>query len=329
MVWEPTVRVPMVNVAVPPAPRLTTPSEVEPSRNSTPPVVTGDPPEVTLAVNVTSSPNTDGLPLVVSAVAVANLSTTWSSWSELVAKLGEPPYVARIVWVPAASVDVVKEAVPLASTGTAGWSLPSTEKVTEPEVCGLPPEVTVAVKVTESPTNDGFLLDVSAVAVAALFTTWVSVPELVASSAVPPYVAVIGCDPTVRLEVVSVALPSASTGTGPPRLVPPSLNWTEPAVTGLPPAATFAVRVTLCPKVDGFGAAVTAVVVGLCEVMVRHQPLLIAPKSPVASSTTQRLQVPFGLPPFRLAMVVAVVGVGAGAGIGSVGWSTLLMFVGL
>ena len=67
-----------------------------------------------------------------------------------------------------------------------------------------------------------------------------------------------------------------------------------PLATGLPPPVTVAVKVTLWPTVDGLGLAVSAVVVGTAEVMVRHQPPLMLPLSPVASSLTHRLHVPLG-----------------------------------
>ncbi len=67
-----------------------------------------------------------------------------------------------------------------------------------------------------------------------------------------------------------------------------SKNVTVPSVTGLPLLVTVAVKVTLVPVVDGFGADVTAVAVATAAsavVIVRLQPPLIDPMSPVASST--------------------------------------------
>ena len=57
-------------------------------------------------------------------------------------------------------------------------------------------------------------------------------------------------------------------------------------------------------------AARTAVVVGTAEVMVRHQPPLMLPLSPVASSLTHRLHVPLGEAPLN---ALANVDVPAGA----------------
>ena len=65
---------------------------------------------------------------------------------------------------------------------------------------------------------------------------------------------------------------------------------------------------------DGLGLAVSAVVVGTAEVMVRHQPPLMLPLSPVASSLTHRLHVPLGDWPLKVANCVAPLEAGAGAG---------------
>ena len=73
-------------------------------------------------------------------------------------------------------------------------------------------------------------------------------------------------------------------------------------------------KVTGCPKVDGLTLDVTAVVVALNVEMVRHQPPLIDPASPLASSTTHRLHTPLPLAPLKVASVVAPLNTGAGAG---------------
>ena len=69
--------------------------------------------------------------------------------------------------------------------------------------------MTVAVNVTDCPKIEGFADDVSAVVVSASETTWSTESSLVASWAVPLYVAVIVWVPVVRAEVVSVAWPLA------------------------------------------------------------------------------------------------------------------------
>lgn len=66
------------------------------------------------------------------------------------------------------------------------------------------------------------------------------------------------CDPPVNAEVVKVAIPLARIPL--PIDVLPSLNVTLPV--GVPaPEATVAVNVTVCPKIDGLGSDVRAVVV--------------------------------------------------------------------
>ena len=70
--WLPTASVEVVNVAWPEPLRVTLDaSAVAPSLNVTVPAVTGLPPLVTVAVNVTVWPNVDGLGDEVSAVVVA------------------------------------------------------------------------------------------------------------------------------------------------------------------------------------------------------------------------------------------------------------------
>ena len=77
-------------------------------------------------------------------------------------------------------------------------------------------------------------------------TTWppLSVPLLVLKLPSPPYVAVIGCVPALKLEVAKVATPLPF-NVPVPRVVEPSLNVTVP-VGPLPEVGvTVAVNVTL------------------------------------------------------------------------------------
>src|SRR5207237_7690452 len=68
------------------------------------------------------------------------------------------------------------------------------------------------------------------------------------------------CVPAVKDEVVKVATPPAFKATGAPRFVPLSLNCAVPL--GVPaPDVTVAVKVTLCPKLDGFTEESSAVIV--------------------------------------------------------------------
>src|SRR5918998_5265463 len=85
-----------------------------------------------------------------------------------------------MTWLPWGRVDVEKVAWPEPSTGTlaANVVVPSV-KVTVPVVTGLPPLVTVAVKVTDWPVRDGFSDDVTPVLVA-------TAPAVVMLSVHPP-----------------------------------------------------------------------------------------------------------------------------------------------
>src|SRR6266542_1428077 len=128
---------------------------------------------------------------------------------------------------------------------------------------GVPaPEVTVAVKVTLWPKLEGFNEESSAVAVLAFATTCPPerLPMLFRKFASPLYSAVIVCVPAVKVEVVNVAAPPAFKATGAPRFVPLSLNCAVPV--GVPALeVTVAVKVTLCPKLEGFNEESSAVVV--------------------------------------------------------------------
>ena len=82
---------------------------------------------------------------------------------------------------------------------------------------------------------------------------------LLEKSGNPAYTAAIVCEPTDSDEVVSVACPDPSV-VPVPNVVAPSLNVTVPV--GIPaPEVTVAVKVTLCPLVEGFGDEVSDVLV--------------------------------------------------------------------
>src|SRR5438067_4869485 len=104
---------------------------------------------------------------------------------------------------PAARVLVLKVATPEAFRLTVPTLLPSMVNVAVP--VGVPAaEVTVAVKVTDCPTPDGFWLDVSVVVVVAA-TTWVTVFDVLpAKLPLAPYTAEIACDPAASEVVLKV-----------------------------------------------------------------------------------------------------------------------------
>ena len=183
--------------------------------------------------------------------------------------------------MPTTSVVVLKLAMPEALTATLAASVvaPSVN-VTVPD--GTPAaDVTVAVNITDCPNVDGFGVELTAVEVLPCTTCGVpAVPLLSAQPVVPVNDAVIVCLPTASALVLNVACPLALTATFDAQVEAPSVNVTVP--TGIPAAdATVAVNVTDWPKVDGFGAELTAVVVGPSTVCaVAAVPLLFA--QPVA-----------------------------------------------
>ena len=75
--------------------------------------------------------------------------------------------------------------------------------------------------------------------------------------ALPPYVAVIECEPGVSAPVVSDALPPLNATV--PKEAAPSKNCTVPV--GPEDGLTVAVKVTCCPNTEGFSDDVNAVVV--------------------------------------------------------------------
>jgi hypothetical protein len=162
----------VLKVAMPPL-RVAVPNTVVRFWNVTVPV--GVPlAELTVAVNVTAWPDVEGLGEEVSVVVLAIFFTTWLKFGEvLVAKVASPLYTALIKYEPAASAEVVKVAVP-PLIGAVPSTVVDLRNVIVP--VGVPLEdVTVAVKVTDWPTFDGFKLELTAVVVPNLFTFWVTV----------------------------------------------------------------------------------------------------------------------------------------------------------
>src|SRR2546425_1198267 len=135
---------PLTSVAVP--------STVAPSRNVTVPVGTPAA-EVTVAVRVTACPVVEGFGVEVKVVVVAAAAgafTTWVTTAEgLAAKVALPPYAAVSGWLPAASVEVTNEALPLTSVTVASTVAPSLN-VTVPVGTPVPGAtgLTTAVSVT-------------------------------------------------------------------------------------------------------------------------------------------------------------------------------------
>ena len=168
----------------------------------------------------------------------------------LPAKPAVPAYDAVIWCAPWARAEVVYAACPVASKATVATVLPLSRMVTVPDGVPVPGALveTVAVNVTACPTLAGSAVDVSVVVVGSGLTVWLSaVEELPLKLVSPPYVAVIECEPTAKIEVVRMARLVASSGPL-PRTVAPSLNVTVPA--GAPPPGALAV--TLAVNVTGW-----------------------------------------------------------------------------
>src|SRR5216683_1961842 len=99
-----------------------------------------------------------------------------------------------------------------------------------------------------------------------MLTTWLSIPVLVAKPLSPLYVAVTACVPAANVLVMKEAVVTplvVLTLIGLPALLPSIWNWTVPI--GVPAAGAVtlivAVKVTLCPVIDGFTLDTTAVLV--------------------------------------------------------------------
>jgi hypothetical protein len=162
--------------------------------------------------------------------------------------------MAVIEWEATARDVVVNVATPLAMVPVPMFVVPSL-KVTVPDaVAGN----TVAVNVTDAPNVEGFSEDVSVVPVGACVTVCDTAEEVLTRSLESPlYVAVKECEPTEAVEKVRVATPPPTAPE--PMGVDPSLKLTAPvAVEG----DTVAVRVTDCPKVEGFTDEIRTVDVG-------------------------------------------------------------------
>ena len=174
-------------------------------------------------------------------------------------KLVSPPYVAVIfVCAPTLNAAVEKVAMPPTPTPPEPIDVPLSKKVTVPD--GLPAPgataATVTVKVTLCPNTDGFGAEVTLVVVLALFTVCVgNDPLLVLKLPSPLYATVTGCAATARVVVTYVATRLALSAAV--TLVTPSnVNVIVPVGVPAPGAlaVTIAVKVTLWPNTDGFGA---------------------------------------------------------------------------
>lgn len=163
------------------------PRTVVPSLKVNVPV--GEPPNpgVTVAVNVTDCPLTDGFREETTELLVAALFTVWVKAAEVLAsKSVFPEYAAVIEFAPKLSDAVAKAATPLAFNETLPKTVAPSLNVTVPLGIPLVADVSLAVKVTDWLNAEGFTEVLSAVKLKAFSTLWVSVADVLALKSVFP-----------------------------------------------------------------------------------------------------------------------------------------------
>jgi hypothetical protein len=250
--------------AVPPDTVWVDPTCVAPSMNAT---VPGAPDGLTVAVRVSVAPDAAGdagvTPSdVVVGVAAAELTVYGTAVDvdpvNAVASVGVNTAVSECE--PSAST-ALTEAVPAATVCVEPTCVAPSMNFTVP---AAPDGETVAVSVSVAPCDAGdggvtasmVVVDVGP----AVFTVNGSALEVDAvkfDGLVGVNAAVIECEPTASVDVIRWAVPPL-TATGEPRLVVPSLNWTEPTAED---GATVAVKVTEVPLTTGLDGAAASVVV--------------------------------------------------------------------
>jgi hypothetical protein len=191
---------------------------------------------------------------VVRVVVVANFTTlTTTAADALGFSAPSPEYAAVIEWLPAASAVVKNTAVPPFTATVPIASAPSRNCTVPVALDG----VTVAVKVALCPTFSGDAGPASVVVEFALPTVCTSAGDVLPAFVLsPPYTAVSEFDPTGKFATAICADPFARAAD--PRTVAPFRNCTVPAAVE---GDTVAVRVTVVPAVDGFGALARVLVV--------------------------------------------------------------------
>lgn len=168
-----------------------------------------------------------------------------------------PVQAAVIEWLPIASDDDVKVALPPVTVAALATVVVPSVNLTVPVGTLVPTPVIVAVSVMDWPEFDGFAEDVTTVVVVPC-TDCETEPLLFVNPPVPVKDAVIACVATESELVVKVALP-AVTATPEASVVDPSVKVTLPV--GVPlDEPIVAVNVTDCPGPDGFADEVTVVV---------------------------------------------------------------------
>jgi hypothetical protein len=172
---------------------------------------------------------------------------TWLRAEDVLpASFASPLYFAEMESVPAVVKEVVRVARLPLSVAVPSVCDPE-RKVTDP--VAAPPYwlVTVAVNVTDWPVLAGFSDDEREVIVVAMFTFWLSGPDVLPLKLPEAwYAAVIECVPDASNDVESDALPLARVALPSVVEVEVSVKMTVPV--GVPEAElTAAVKVTACP----------------------------------------------------------------------------------
>ena len=194
-------------------------------------------------------------------------------------KLASLPYCAVMLECTlTVKAEVDNVAMPPTPTVPVPRLVAPSKNVTVPDGLPAPGAIaaTVAVKVTDCPNTDGFGAEVRLVVVPVLLTTWVgSVPLLPLKLPSPPYTAETVCEPIDNDDVLNVATPPLdATAVGVPSIVKVTIPVGVPTPGSI--GAIVAVKVTLCPKIDGFTDDTTLVVVlALLTVCVGSVPLLV------------------------------------------------------
>jgi hypothetical protein len=173
MAWLPSARALVLKLALPPL-NATSPRVLAPSLNVTVPVGVPEPgaAALTVAVNVTVCPKTDGLAEETTVVLLPSLLTVWKRVADVLpAKFVSPLYTAVITCVVTLKPLVDRLALPPLRVDVPITVEPSL-KLTVPVGVPAPGLVTltVAVNVTAWPNTDGFTEETTLVLVPAWFT---------------------------------------------------------------------------------------------------------------------------------------------------------------
>src|SRR5580658_2184914 len=244
----PTDREDVLKVATPEPFSVAVPRTVVPSSNVIVPVGVPEPGAlaVTVVVNVTDWPKSDGLAEVVTVVLVPSSLTVWLTADDVLpVKSLSPPYTTVIECVPTDSDEVLRVPTPEPFNVAVPRTVVPSSKVTVP--VGVPDPgalaVTVVVNVTDWPKSEGLADELTLVLVPSSPTVWLTADDVLpVKSLSPPYTTVIECVPTEREDVLKVATPEPFS-VAVPRTVVPSSNVTVPV--GVPEPGALAVTVVV------------------------------------------------------------------------------------